>query len=175
MEFDLHPSVTLASGTFSALVAPVELVLAGLNDNPVLKRFLFLFICGNYSRLLSGINRRSVSIEVRRAFTAFQLLTILRESYHTIIFVEHDPGLYEGAGEEVIPQLAQAFKDAGQGSAVVLYTPVADRTFTGLAQRADRFFSLAPVPSPPPQRVRRAGRVRYPAGPPRGQTTLEGF
>lgn len=175
MEFDLHPSVTLASGTFSALVAPVELVLSGLNDNPVLSRFLFLFICGNYSRLLSGINRRSVSIEVRRAFTAFQLLTILRESYHTIIFVEHDPGLYEGAGEEVIPQLAQAFKEAGQGSAVVLYAPVADRTFTGVAERADRFFSLAPVPSPPLPRARRAGRVRYPAGPPRGQTTLEGF
>lgn len=175
MEFDLHPSVTLASGTFSALVAPEELVLAGLNDNPVLKRFLFLFICGNYSRLLSGINRRSVNIEVRRAFTAFQLLTILRESYHTIIFVEHDPCLYEGAGEEVIPQLAQALKDAGQGSAVVLYTPVTDRTFIGVTLRADRFFSLAPASPFPLLRARRGGKMRHPSGPPRGQTTLEGF
>jgi len=77
MEFDLHPSVTLRSGTFSAVVAPEEVVLAGLNDNPVLRRFLFLFVSGNYSGLLSGINRRSVSIEVRRAFTAFQILQIL--------------------------------------------------------------------------------------------------
>ena len=79
MEFDLHPTVTLRTGTFAALLAPEDLVLAGLNDNPVLRRFLFLFVSGNYSRLLSGINRRSVTIEVRRAFTAFQLLTILRD------------------------------------------------------------------------------------------------
>ncbi|MDD5048198.1 MAG: hypothetical protein PHH09_04650, partial [Methanoregulaceae archaeon] len=78
MEFDLHPAVPLRTGTFSAVIAPDDVVLAGLNDNPVLQRFLFLFISGNYSRLLAGINRRSVNIEVRRAFTAFQLLTILR-------------------------------------------------------------------------------------------------
>jgi DNA polymerase I len=175
MQFDLHTSVTLSSGTFSALVAPEELVLAGLNDNPVLKRFLFLFICGNYSRLLSGINRRSVSIEVRRAFTAFQLLTILRESYHTIIFVEHDPTLYEGSGEEVAGQVAEALKSAGQGSAVVLYAPEEDQTFSDMARLADRFFSLSSPPVPPLPRARRAGKVRHPATLARSQTTLEGF
>jgi hypothetical protein len=175
MEFDLHPSVTLRTGTFSALVAPEDLVLAGLNDSPVLSRFLFLFVCGNYSRLLSGINRRSVSIEVRRAFTAFQLLTILRESYHTIVFVEHDPGLYEGAGEEIIPEVARALQAAGQGAVVVLYTPVADESFSSLAELADRFFSLSPPPAPPLPWARRAGRIRRPADRPRNQTTLEGF
>jgi hypothetical protein len=175
MEFDLHPSVTLRTGTFSALVAPEDLVLAGLNDNPVLSRFLFLFICGNYSRLLTGINRRSVSIEIRRAFTAFQLLTILRESYHTIVFVEHDPGLYEGAGEEVIPEVARALQAAGQGAVVMLYTPSPDESFSSLAERADRFFSLAPSPPQPLPRARHAGRMRRPADRPRSQTTLEGF
>jgi hypothetical protein len=175
MEFDLHPSVTLRTGTFSAVVAPEDLVLAGLNDNPVLSRFLFLFICGNYSRLLSGINRRSVSIEVRRAFTAFQLLTILRESYHTIVFVEHDPGLYEGVGEEVIPEVALALQAAGQGALVVLYTPAADESFSALAEHADRFFSLAPAPPQPLARARRFGRVRRPSDRPRSQTTLEGL
>ena len=174
MEFDLHPSVTLRTGTFAAIVAPEDIVLAGLNDNPVLKRFLFLFVSGNYSRLLPGINRRSVSIEVRRAFTAFQLLTILRESYHTIIFVEHDPGLYEGAGAEVTAQVAQALKGAGQNAAVVLYAPSPDPSFAGLADTADRFFSLSPPPFPP-QRSRRTGPVRHRSGLPRGQTTLEGF
>jgi DNA polymerase I len=175
MQFALHPSVTLSSGTFSALVAPEELVLAGLNDNPVLKRFLFLFICGNYSRLLTGINRRSVSIEVRRAFTAFQLLTILRESYHTIIFVEHDPTLYEGAGDEAVGQVAEALKSAGQGSVVVLYAPAEDPPFSEMAQLADRFFALSSLPDPPLPRARRAGKVRHPAALARGQTTLEGF
>jgi hypothetical protein len=176
MEFDLHPSVTLRTGTFSALVAPEDLVLAGLNNNPVLSRFLFLFICGNYSRLLSGINRRSVSIEIRRAFTAFQLLTILRESYHTIVFVEHDPGLYEGAGEkEIVPEVARALQAAGQGAVVVLYTSSMDESFSSLAERADRFFSLAPSPPEPLPRPRHAGRMRRPVDRHRSQTTLEGF
>jgi hypothetical protein len=175
MEFELHPSVTLRTGTFSAVVAPEDLVLAGLNDNPVLSRFLFLFICGNYSRLLSGINRRSVSIEIRRAFTAFQLLTILRESYHTIVFVEHDPGLYEGAGEEVIPGVAQALRAAGREAVVALYAPVADESFSAIAEHADRFFSLSPDPPQPFPSARRAGRIRRPADRPRGQTTLEGL
>jgi DNA polymerase I len=175
MEFDLHPTVTLRTGTFTALVAPEDLVLAGLNDNPVLRRFLFLFVSGNYSRLLSGINRSSVTIEIRRAFTAFQLLTILRESYHTIIFVEHDPGLYEGSGKEAIPQVAQALKGAGQNAAVVLYTPAPDPAFSLLADRADRFFSLSPPVFPALQRPRHGGPVRHPSGLPRDQTTLEGF
>ena len=175
MEFDLHPAITLRTGTFAALVAPEDLVLASLNDNPVLRRFLFLFVSGNYSRLLSGINRRSVTIELRRAFTAFQLLTILRESYHTILFVEHDPGLYEGSGKEVVPQVAQALKGAGQNAAVVLYSPVPDPVFSLVAERADRFFSLSPPTFPARPRPHRGGPVRHPPGLPRGQTTLEGF
>ena len=168
MEFDLHPSVTLRTGTFAALVAPEDLVLAGLNDNPVLRRFLFLFVSGNYSRLLSGINRRSVTIEIRRAFTAFQLLTILRESYHTILFVEHDPGLYEGAGKEVVPQVAQALKGAGQNAAVVLYAPcprphllpswpIGRPVLLALAAASFRRRSGPP-----------GGPVRHPSGPPAG-------
>ena len=175
MEFDLHPSVTLRTGTFAALVAPEDLVLAGLNDNPVLRRFLFLFVSGNYSRLLSGINRRSVSIEIRRAFTAFQLLTILHESYHTIIFVEHDPGLYEGSGREVIPQVAHALKAAAQNAAVVLYTPAPDPAFSLVADRADRFFSLSQPLFPALKRPRCGGPVRHPSGLPCDQTTLESF
>jgi DNA polymerase I len=98
MEFELHPSVTLESGTFSVVTAPEELVLRGLNGTPALSRFLFLYVCGNYSRLLSGIRRRSAHFEVRRAFTLFQLLAILREAHHTILFLEHDPSLYEDEG-----------------------------------------------------------------------------
>jgi DNA polymerase I len=98
MEFELHPSVTLESGTFSVVTAPEELVLRGLNGTPALSRFLFLYVCGNYSRLLTGIHRRSAHFEVRRAFTLFQLLTILREAHHTIVFLEHDPSLYEDPG-----------------------------------------------------------------------------
>ncbi|MCQ8893096.1 MAG: hypothetical protein NQU46_00445 [Methanolinea sp.] len=174
MELALHPSVTLRSGTFSAVVAPEDVVLAGLNDNPVLSRFLFLFVSGNYSRLLSGINRRSVSIEVRRAFTAFQLLQILRESYHTIVFVEHDPILYEGV-DDVALQVGEDLRQLGQGALVVLYTAFPDPSFETMAGLADRVFYLAsPVAQPPAPRARGRGKLRYPGGLPRGQQTLGG-
>lgn len=175
MEFDLHPSVTLRSGTFSAVVAPEEVVLEGLNDNPVLRRFLFLFVSGNYSRLLSGINRRSVSIEVRRAFTAFQLLQILRESYHTIVFVEHDPTLYEGCGGGTAPQVGECLRQMGQSTLVVLHTVSPDPSFEEMARLADRVFSVAsPAARAPAPRARGRGRDRYPGGLPRGQQTLGG-
>lgn len=176
MEFDLHPSVTLRSGTFSAVVAPEEVVLAGLNDNPVLRRFLFLFVSGNYSRVLPGINRRSVSIEVRRAFTAFQFLQILRESYHTIIFVEHDPSLYEGTGEDMASQVGESLRQLGQSALVVLYAESPDPSFNDMARLADRVFYVAsPAARLPAPRARARGKERYPGGLPRGQQTLGGM
>lgn len=175
MEFDLHPAVPLRTGTFSAVTAPDDVVLAGLNDNPVLQRFLFLFISGNYSRLLAGINRRSVNIEVRRAFTAFQLLTILRESYHTIIFVEHDASLYDDA-RDVVDAVGRALHDAGQSSLVVLYSPKPDQAFDEIARFAHRVFHIgAQTPPPPATRTYRRGTVRRRRSLPAGQTTLEGI
>ena len=71
--------------------------------------------------------------------------------------------------------MAQALKGAGQNAAVVLYTPAPDPSFSLLADRADRFFSLSPPVFPALQRRHRGGPVRHPSGLPRDQTTLEGF
>jgi DNA polymerase I len=188
MEFELHPSVTLESGTFSVVTAPEELVLRGLNGTPALSRFLFLYVCGNYSRLLTGIKRRSAHFEVRRSFTLFQLLSILREAHHTIIFVEHDPSLYEDAGSRsrgapspldnpgsqrdpgsLLPEVAGALAEAARTAAVVLYAPRPDPALSVLARRADRVFCLETGERGPAARAGRPG--------PRGgdQTTLEVF
>jgi len=78
---------------------------------------------------------------VRRAFTAFQLLTILREAHHTVIFVEHDPTLYEDAGP-VITEVAGALAEAARTALVVLYAPRPDPTLKVLARRADRVFCI---------------------------------
>jgi DNA polymerase I len=166
MEFELHPSVTLESGTFSVVTAPEELVLRGLNGTPALSRFLFLYVCGNYSRLLTGIRRRSAHFEVRRAFTLFQLLTILREAHHTILFLEHDPSLYEDAGP-LLPEVAGALTEAARTAAVVLYAPRPDPALSLLARRADRVFCLEGG-----SRAARSGRGFPPGG---DQTTLEVF
>ena len=36
---------------------------------------------------------------MRRAFTVFQLMNILQENHHSFLILEHDPQLYEDAGE----------------------------------------------------------------------------
>jgi hypothetical protein len=45
------------------------------------------------------MDRNFVELEIRRAFTAFQLLTTLESGRgrYTVVFVEHDPSLYEDA------------------------------------------------------------------------------
>ena len=137
MRIELRRGITLHPGTFTAVIAPQALILSALNGNPDLRRFLFLFVCGNYSRLLSGISRTSANFEVRRPFTADQLLTVLNEASHTIVFVEHDPTLFDG-GERLLAPAAAALRDAGREALVVLYAPAMDRPFAALARQADR-------------------------------------
>ncbi len=48
-------------------------------------------------------------------FTVFQLMTILEENHHNFLIVEHDPLLYEDAGE-MVEYLAQALNQGISGS-----------------------------------------------------------
>ena len=97
MLIELRKGMTLHPGTFNAVIAPGKVMVSALNTNTDLQRFLFLYVSGNYSRLLSSINRSSKNFEVRRAFTAHQLFTILKEASHTVVLLEHDPTLFDGA------------------------------------------------------------------------------
>jgi hypothetical protein len=44
------------------------------------------------------LDRKFQAIEIRRAFTLFQLMTVLEEVRHSLILIEHDPMLYKDAG-----------------------------------------------------------------------------
>ena len=87
MDFELYPTITLRSRSFNALLAPREMFVQALNRHLDLQRFRVLYICGNYSGILSSLDRRFQDMEVRRAFTVFQLMTILEENHHTILFI----------------------------------------------------------------------------------------
>ena len=137
----LRKGITLQQGTFTAVIAPEEVILSALNDNPDLGRFLFLFLCGNYSRILSRITRTSSNFEIRRPFTADQLLTALKEASHTVIFIEHDPTLFDGAERLLVP-VGAALRDAGHEALVILYSPAMDRPFAALARQADRVIEI---------------------------------
>jgi hypothetical protein len=122
MEIELHPAVSLLPDTFNVLVAPPELLVDAINNNPNLPRYKILFIRGNYSRILSRLDRNFTELEVRRAFTSFQLMTILQENHHSFLIVEHDPLLYEDS-QEMVGYLAQAFKQTSREATVLLYIP----------------------------------------------------
>jgi hypothetical protein len=83
MEIELHPGASLLEETFNVLIAPVEMLVDALNCNLNLQRYKILFISGNYSRILTRLDRRFASIEMRRAFTSFQLMTILEENHYS--------------------------------------------------------------------------------------------
>src|SRR5208337_634050 len=148
MLIELRKGMTLHPGTFNAVIAPDKVMVSALNSNPDLHRFLFLYVSGNYSRLLNSINRSSKNFEIRRSFTAYQLITTLKEASHTVVLVEHDPTLFDGA-QDLIPQIAGLLKDVGRESLVILYTPTMDRTFSGLIRQADHIIEIATAEDTP--------------------------
>ncbi len=97
MDIELLPTVSLLPETFNVLIAPVEMLTGALNNHLELQRYKILFISGNYSRILSRLNRNITELEVRRAFTVFLLMTILEEKLYSILIVENEPVLYEDA------------------------------------------------------------------------------
>ena len=142
MRVELQKGLVLQPGTFNAVVAPEAVVISMINTNEDLQRYLFLFVGGNYSRILSGIHRTATNFDIRRAFTAHQLFTTLSEASHTFIFVEHDPTLYDGAGDMITP-IAGLLNEISRESTVVLYSPTPDRAFRALIRDANRVYFLS--------------------------------
>jgi len=168
MEIELHPAVSLAPETFSVLIAPVEMLTGALNSHLELQRYKILFISGNYSRILSRLDRNFTELEVRRAFTVFQLMTILEENHHSFLIVEHDPLLYEDA-EEMVEYLAQALKQTSREATILLYAPALDPHLQKLTDLADRVFCIYSEQAPT------KGRTKAEAKIPGAQATLEAY
>jgi DNA polymerase I len=170
MELELQSPLSLVPNFFSVLVSPVEVLVDSLNYNlKELQRLQALYISGNYSRILDRLDRRFTELDVRRAFTAYQLLTILKEAYQTLIILEHDPSLFEDASE-MAEYIGQALKESSNGSSVLLYSPWTDRHLDEISKFADRVFVYNEVPK---YVYKRASKKVKPG--PRGQRTLEAF
>jgi hypothetical protein len=139
MEFELLPAVSLLPETLSVLIAPEDMLARALNGNPHLQQFKILFVTGIRSGVLSRLDRSSMELIVRRAFTSVQLRTILEENHHLFLIVEHNPLLYErtrdGAG-----RVAEAIKQASREATILLYAPALDRHLEAMAEFADRVF-----------------------------------
>jgi hypothetical protein len=114
MEIELHPAVSMLPETFTVPIAPTEMLIEALNSYLNLQRYKVLYISGNYSRILSRLNRN---------FTE----------------VEHDPMLYEDA-KEMVEYVAQTLKQTSREATVLLYSPALDPHLQAMTDLADRVF-----------------------------------
>jgi hypothetical protein len=170
MDFELYPTIALRERSFNVLVAPREMFIQALNKDLNLQRFKVLFVSGNYSGILSNLDRRFTELEVRGGFTVFQLMTILEEAHHSLIIVEHDAMLYEEDAAEMVGYVSHAMRDASKDAAVLLYAPAVDPFLEDLMRNADRVFYFDDGPRAAPRIVAKGLPKTQ-----KGQTTLEAF
>lgn len=169
MEIELNSAVSLQPETFNVLVSPAEMLVGALNSHLDLQRYRILFVCGNYSRILSRLDRLFTELEIRRAFTSFQLMTVLEENHHSFLIIEHDPSLYEDA-REMVEYLAEALRQTSRGATILLYSPALDPHLEKMIKLADRVFCFYEMPKSP-SRARSKAEMKM-AG---SQATLEVF
>ena len=169
MEIELHPAVSLVEETFNVLVAPVEMLVDALNSHLNLQRYKVLFVGGNYSRILSKLDRNFTELDVRRAFTSFQLMTILDENHHSFLIVEHDPMLYEDA-EHMVEYVAQHMRQTSREATILLYAPALDPHLEKMTELADRVFCFYEMP-----KATAKGRAKADPKMSGAQATLEAY
>ena len=169
MDLELHSTIALRSRSFNVLLAPREMFVQSLNRNLNLQSFNVLYVSGNYSAILSKLDRKFTELEIRRGFTVFQLMTILEEAHHSVIIVEHDPMLYEDA-QEMAEYVSQALREAAKDATVLLYASGADPYFDELTRNADRIFYFEEGSKAAPRLLAKAHPQEQ-----KSQTTLEAF
>lgn len=100
-----------------------------------------------------------------RAFTSFQLMTILEENHHSFLIVEHDPMLYEDA-KQMVEYVGQALKQTSREATILLYSPALDPHLQTITELADRVFCIYEGEKAPAK-----GRAKMPED----QATLEAY
>lgn len=139
MEFEIAPGYIFQEGRLNVFIAPVDQFVSLFNESLNFQRFMTLYISGNFSRVLSRIDRTVTRIDVRRAFTSHQLLTILQENYHTVVIFEYDPMLFEG-DPRMKDIIAKALAEAAHASTVIVYAPNGDWILKQVLRGVNRLF-----------------------------------
>jgi hypothetical protein len=88
------------------------------------------------------------------------------------MILEHDPLLYEGAGE-MVEYASMAMREAAKGCILLLYSPTSDPYLEKMMTYADRVFCFAEGPCAAPRLSAKNNRKTQAGS--TGQTTLEGF
>ena len=158
MFVELSTGITLYPGTFTAVIAPRKFIIASLGNNCEIQRFPSFFVCGSVSCLLSIISCAARHFETCISMSAAQFLERVRDAHYSIIILEHDPSLFDGA-EQMSAPISAALRDLGNEALVILFAEVKDPSFFALARYADRFIELIPPDTQPDRHTYSSTRV----------------
>ena len=151
---------------------PVQMLIEALNEPPRFTEVPDPLRLRELLPILSGLDRRFTDLEVRRAFTVFQMMTVLEDNRHTLMILEHDPLLYEDA-EEMVEYVSRAMREAAKSCTVLLYSPASDPFLEKMMNYADRVFCFAEGPRTAARPSAKSSRKAQTSS--TGQTTLEVF
>ena len=158
MDLSWPHGIELPDRSLTVVIGPPAVPITGINQCRDLSRYPFLYVCSNFSRILTHIHR-TVRYSVRRGFTQDQVMTIVEESTETVVFIEHDPSLYED-DRRLVRDIAVRLRQLAEAQAIVIvYSPVTDVFMREAASRANQVYAFLPydriVPPPRPLSTRR--------------------
>ncbi len=158
MDLSWPHGIELPDRSLTVVIGPPAVPIAGINRCRDLSRYPFLYVCSNFSRILTHIHR-TVRYSVRRGFTQDQVMTIVEESTETVVFIEHDPSLYQD-DRRLVRDIALRLRQlAGAQAIIIVYSPVTDVFMREAASRANQVYAFLPYDRVvPPPRPLAAGR-----------------
>lgn len=114
----LQPDISYLPGTFFVFVAPSAIILKALITLLSQHQGQVLYLCGNYPIILPKIPLDPSRFQIRRALTAYQILTILDEGDESLILFEHDRTLFDD-NADLLPALGEVCREKARTFRVV--------------------------------------------------------
>ncbi len=143
---------------FAVVLAPRAVLSAAVTECLRLHHDRVLYVSGNYPPVLTGLDRKERTFHIRRALTAYQLLSILDEAWaEETIIIEHDRGLFDDA-PDTAAAIGRACNDRARGGTVILMAPRPDDHLRRMLPRATTIVRI-----PGPETTERGGPCTRPA------------
>ncbi|HWQ64340.1 MAG TPA: hypothetical protein VN429_07970 [Methanospirillum sp.] len=134
----IHPAISGSSGSFSVIAAPVGILLEALSTLLRSNQNQTLYLCGNYPQILTKLFVNHDHVKIRRALTAYQILTILEDADEPLILFEHDRSWYQDT-PELIPIIGEICRRKSANlQMVLLFSDRVDRWFSEIDPYANR-------------------------------------
>ncbi len=150
-------TILVGEGTFTIFVAPPALITSTLLEFLKRQKDLTLYISGNYPIFLPNLSYYADNFSVRRALTAFQVLSILDEAFQTVVLFEHDNSLYDE--KDLLPIIGRRCQEHDEGRTILLFSSKLSSSISELMEYADRVIVFRDNPKKAPSKFRqRTGR-----------------